>query len=553
MLALVGILLLASLLGYSTYNVATVLAPARGGVFREGVAGNPRFLNPLLCEGNAVDQDLCKLLYRGLTKINKQGRVVPDLALDWTITDNKSYTFRLRDDQYWHDGQRVTADDVLFTVGILQDPSVLSLPDLTVLWRTVQVEKINDFSVRFTLSEPYTPFLDYTAIGLLPKHIYSSVPSAELAANTLHGSPVGAGVMAVEQIAADHIRLKPHPFYAGPSPFLTALEFHFYPDHPSLFGAFVADEIDGISNITPTDLSIVSTRPDLQLFSAEQAGYTILLFNLDNQNTPFFQDKRVRQALYYGLDRQRLIEQVLSGQGIVAHSLLLPENWAYNPQVRQYPYNPAQAASLLNEAGWSDSNNDGVRDKDGRPLQFLLYVGDDTLQTTLIQQIAEDWQKIGVRAASTPVTFAGLVGDFLVPRKFDAVLLNWETPGDPDPYQLWHSTRAEGGGQNYAVWRNPEADAIMEKARTIANEEERKQLYWKFQDIFAEELPGLILYYPVYTYGVNQRVQNVQIGSLNEPAERFANFADWYMVTRRVPANQAPTLIPPTPPGGSTQ
>src|SRR5215217_3877417 len=146
LLALAGIFLLASLLGYSTYSVTTVLVPAHGGVFREGVAGDPRFLNPLLCEANAVDQDLCALLYRGLTKINKQGRVVPDLAQDWTITDGKIYTFRLREDQFWHDGQRVTADDVIFTVSVLQDPNVLSLPDLTGLWSTVTVEKVNDFA-----------------------------------------------------------------------------------------------------------------------------------------------------------------------------------------------------------------------------------------------------------------------------------------------------------------------------------------------------------------------------------------------------------------------
>jgi peptide/nickel transport system substrate-binding protein len=549
LLAFAGIVLLASLLGYSTYSVTTVSVPARGGVFREGVAGNPRFLNPLLCEGNDVDQDLCALLYRGLTKINKQGRVVADLAADWTITDGKIYTFRLREDQFWHDGQRVTADDVIFTVSVLQDPNVLSLPDLTGLWSTVTVEKVNDFAVSFTLSEPYTPFLDYTAIGLLPQHIYAGVPPAELASNALTSNPIGNGPFVVERMAADHIRLRPHPFYAGPSPYFAALEFHFYPDHPSLFAGFVADEIDSISTVLPSDLPIASTRSDLQLFSTEQAGYSIIVFNLDNPNTPFFQDKLVRQALYYGLERQSLTEDVLGGQGIPAHSILMPENWAYNPNVRQYEYDPLQAAQLLTDAGWVDTNNDGVRDKEGRPLQFLLYAGDEAIQTALIERIAQDWQKIGVHAVPTPVTFAGLVGDLLVPRKFDAALLNWETPGDPDPYQLWHSTRAEGGGQNYAVWRNADADALMEKARTTINEEERKQLYWQFQDIFAEELPGLLLYYPVYTYGVNTEVKNVQIGSLNNPSERFADFADWYIVTRRVPANQVPTAVPPTPPG----
>nr|HMN29509.1 ABC transporter substrate-binding protein [Caldilineaceae bacterium] len=383
LLAFVGILLLASLLGYSTYSVTTVLVPAHGGVFREGVAGNPRFLNPLLCEANEVDQDLCALIYRGLTKINKQGRVVPDLALDWTITDEKVYTFRLREDQFWHDGQRVTADDVLFTVGILQDPNVIGLPDLTLLWRTVSVEKLDDFTVRFTLSEPYTPFLDYTAIGLLPRHIYAGVPAAELASSALNTNPIGAGPMAVEQAAADHIRLKPHPFASGASPYISALEFHFYPDHPSLLAAFIADEIDGISAVLPEDMPLAEQRKDLQLLSTVQAAYLSVVFNLTNPNTPFFQDKLVRQALYYALDRNKLIEETLAGQGVIANSPFLPENWAYFSDVRPYEYNVFKAAQLLDAAGWVDSNGDGVRDKDGRPLQFLLRTNDDPLQEAL--------------------------------------------------------------------------------------------------------------------------------------------------------------------------
>ena len=156
-------------------------------------------------------------------------------------------------------------------------------------------------------------------------------------------------------------------------------------------------------------------------------------------------------------------------------------------------------------------------------------------------------------AVPTSVTFAGLVSDFLNPRRFDAALIGWELTGDPDPYPLWHSTQAEGGGQNYSGWNNPEADAVMEKARATISEDERKSLYHQFQDIFADDLPAIVLYYPVYTYGVSDRVHNVQIGSLTQPAERFWTFKDWYMLTRRVPVNQVPAAVPPTPPGSATQ
>lgn len=553
LLALAGILLLATLLGYSSYSLATVLVPDRGGVYREGVAGNPKYLNPLLCDATDIDLDLCKLLYRGLTRIDKQGRVVPDLAEGWTIEEGTVYTFRMRSDQFWHDGQQVTADDVVFTINVLKDPEVFSLPDLTSLWRAVDVEKLDDFTVRFTLSEPFTPFLDYTSIGLLPEHIWRNVPASELATKPLNATAIGNGPLRVVETAADHIRLEPSPFYRGQRPFLNALDLRFYPDHASLFTAFQNGEIDGISRVLAQDLPAATERDDLALFSAVQSEYLTILFNLTNPDVAFLQDKAVRQALFYAINRQRLIDEVAAGQGIIAHSLLLPENWAYNDNIKQYNYDPQRAGELLQEAGWIDSDGDGIRDKDGKPMRLLLYSNDDPGRVALIEQIAADWRAIGVDAVPTPVTFAGLVADFLNPRRFDAALIGWELTGDPDPYPLWHSTQATGGGQNYTGWQNAEADDLIEKARALTDEFERRNLYLQFQDIFAEEVPAILLYHPVYTYGVSTRVHNVQIGSLNQAPERFGTFADWYILTRRVPANQVPASAPPTPPGGGIE
>ncbi|MFN2203227.1 MAG: peptide ABC transporter substrate-binding protein [Caldilineaceae bacterium] len=548
-LALVGIALLALVLGYSTYSVATVLVPDRGGLYREGVAGNPKYLNPLLCDATDVDMDLCALLYRGLTRIDKDGRVVSDLADNWTITDGVVYEFHLKPDQYWHDGEPVTADDVMFTVGVLQDPEVYSLPDLTSLWRAVEAEKVDDRTVRFTLTEPFTPFLDYTSIGLLPAHIWRGIPAKELTTMPLNVTPIGNGPLKVVETAADHIRLEPSPYYAGPRPYLSALELRFYPDHASLFPAFVSGDIEGISQVFVEDLPQATEREDLTLFSSATSEYLSLVLNLKNPDVPFLQEKEIRQALFYGLDRQRLVEEVARGQGIVADSPFLPENWAYNPNVRKYEYDPVKASGLLDAAGWIDTDGDGIRDKDGTPMRLLLYSNDDPLRQDLVERIAADWRAIGVDAEPTIVSFAGLVTDFLNPRRFDVALVGWEIIGDPDPYPLWHSTQATGGGQNYSGWESEEADKLIEEARGLIDEDERKALYYQFQDIFVDELPALLLYYPVYTYGVSNEVHNVQIGSLNQPAERFRTFDQWYMRTRRVPANQVPSNNPPTPPG----
>ena len=551
LLALAGVLILTTLLGYSAYNVATVMVPAEGGVFREGVAGNPKYINPLRCDVTEVDYDLCALLFRGLTRTDKNGRAMPDVAESWTISgDGLIYDFRLKADQYWDDGEPVTVDDVVFTVGILQDPDVYSLPALASLWQAVQVSKVDDRTVRFTLREVFSPFLDYTSIGLLPRHIFATVPPVDIATK-LNTTPIGNGPMKVQEMAADHISLAANPFFAGKKSYIDTLDLRFYPDHPSLFSAFAAGEIDGISRVLPESMPEAIVRDDLQLFSSAQPSYINITLNLDNPNVPFFQEKEVRQALLYGLNREALIQDVAAGQGIIAHSPILPDNWAFNSNVARYAYDLDKARALLDAAGWVDSNGDGIREKDGRPLQFVLHTNDDATRSALIARIAQDWAQIGVYAQATPVTFAGLVNDLLAPRTFEAVLIGWETPGDPDPYPLWHSTQVAGAGQNYSGWKNEQADRVMEKARAELDESGRRELYGEFQQVFADEAPALLLYYPVYTYGVSTSVNNVQMGALNHPSQRFESFADWYMETRRVPTTQAEGLEAPMPPAGT--
>lgn len=552
LLVLAGFLLLTTLLGYSAYSVTTVLVAERGGVFREGVAGNPQYLNPLLCDAHEIDRDICPLLFRGLTRINDHGEIVPDLAESWTVTpDGLVHTFRLTANELWQDGQPITADDVLFTVAMLQDPAFPGDPGLADLARTVRVELIDNLTIRFTLDRPFTPFQDFTTIGLLPRHIWENVPAANLVNNPLNLTPIGNGSMRVAEISADRIRLEPSPFYGRSTPYISALEFRFYPDYPSIFAAYAAGEVDGIRQILPQNLPVARDRDDLQLFTAVQAGYTMVALNLQNPDLPFFNELAVRRALLYSMDRNAMVQQDDFGQGVVAHSPVALENWAYQADVRHYDYDPDQARKLLDQAGWVDSDGDGIRDKNGRLLSFILLTNDDPIHQALIRRMATDWRAVGVQAVPQIVSFAGLVGDFLAPRRFDAVLLSWaDLVGDPDPFPLWHSSQSVEGRQNYSGWANQRADALMELGRRVVDVAERKRIYGEFQSIFAEDVPALLLYYPVYTYGVSTRVKNVQIGPLNRPADRFFTFADWYIVTRRAPSNQVPTNVPPAPPAG---
>jgi peptide/nickel transport system substrate-binding protein len=538
-----GIALLSVLLSYSAYSFTSVLVPDRGGTFREGVAGSAQYLNPLFCHYNEVDQDICALVFNGLTRLDERGRVVPDLAdgPPQTSPDGLTYTFHLRPNLQWQDGVPITADDVLFTVRLMQDPDFPGVPFLGELWRTVEAEKLDDLTVRFTLAQPFTPFLDYTTIGLLPRHLWDGVPPAQALQSHLNIYPVGSGPFRVTEVSADHVRLESNSRYHGPTPYLAAIEFRFYPDYPSLYEAFDRGEIDGISRILPQDLARAEARKDLQLFSAPLSGYVIVLFNLQNPNAPFLQDKAVRQAMMYALDRQKLIDEEVTGQGIVAHSPLMPHSWAYNPEVKRYAQDIEKARRLLDEASYLDSNGDGIREKEGRPLRLILLSDDEPMRQRLTRAISQAWREIGIEAVPQAVTFTGLISDFVFPRQFDAAILSWELTGDPDPYPLWHSTRAANEGQNYGGWANQRADELMEQARSVVDVEKRKSFYHEFQSIFAEELPGLLLYHPVYVYGVSNKVHNVEIGPLNSAGDRWRTIAQWYIVTRRVTLPEADT------------
>jgi peptide/nickel transport system substrate-binding protein len=543
--------LLGSLLGYLAFTFTTTIVPDVGGTYVEGLVGNSRYINPILCQHNQVDRDLCSLIFNGLTKLNEKGEVISDLAERWEISDDGLvYTFHLRRDVLWHDGFPFTADDVVFTIEAMQDPHYQGAPYLAELWRSVDVARVNSHTVRFTLKEPFAPFLHYTTIGILPAHLLADVPAELLPNNPFNRHPIGTGLFQLEEVNAEHALLKANPLFYGPKPYLNKIEFRFYSDQESVLRAYERGEVHGISRVLPEDLTRVEANSGLKLFSARLTGYTLIFLNLKNLGVPFFQEKLVRQALLYGMDRQKLVDRVLKGQGLVAHSPISPGTWAYNSGVVKYEYDPERAKALLTEAGWrvpsppsamigeSIEGSGSVREKAGMRLAFTLLTDDDPLHIELAREIARQWEAIGVEAVPRAVS-SGLARDFLYPRRFEALLIDLELDGDPDPYPLWHSTQRNDEGQNYAGFVNYEADKLLEEARYMTDSGRRAELYHRFQEIFADEVPSLLLYHPIYTYAVDETVKGVQLGPLGDPSDRFRNVTDWHIVTKRVLMGQS--------------
>ncbi|MGC9348623.1 MAG: peptide ABC transporter substrate-binding protein [Anaerolineae bacterium] len=542
----IGFLVAASILAYMASTYTTEFRPAPGGTYVESVGGYPQSLNPLLSFYNDADNDVVALVFSGLTRLDMHGDVVPDLATGWEIEETGiTYTFQLNRDVLWHDGYPFTASDVVFTTELLQDPDYPGPPDIGELWRSVEVTQIDRYTVQFVLREPYAPFLDYTTIGLLPEHILDGTTAADLTRLDFNREPVGTGPFRFSslELGDGHISavtLKRFSRYYGEDAFLETIVLRFYPTPRAAFEAYQDGLVEGVARITLDLLPEAFAAPDLRLYSASTSEMAMIYLNHLVTDTLPFADRRVRQALYYGLDREALVSDVMMGQAVLPQSPLLPGTWAYATEgVPSYDYDPAQAETLLSDAGWRrDAVTETLRNETGQPLSFSLAAANEPQNLAVARSVAEYWQRLGISVtveAVPPLALSGVLDS----RTYEAALARLVIPGDPDPYPFWHETQAlPGQGQNYAGFRHRRMSELVEQARITVKRDERLQLYREFQQLFMEEVPALPLYVPIYTYAMDTRVNGGQLGPLMRPGDRFLTVSDWYVLQRRVVAAQ---------------
>lgn len=546
-LVLVGILLI------SQGPVITPILPqaTSGGVYTEGLVGAMGRLNPLLDWNNSADRDVDRLIYSGVMRTGPNDMLEPDLAESWgTTADGTIYNFSLRPNAVWHDGKPVTSDDVIFTIELMKSPASFYPQDVKDLWSKVEIIRLSDKTLQFKIPEPYAPFLDYMAFGVLPKHLLEGVPLDQVLNADFNLKPVGSGPykfdhLLIEKGQITGVVLVRNDQYHLQEPFIEQVIFKYYSTSADAMDAFRAGEVAGISRITDDILPQALAEPNLSVYTSRLPQMGFVLFNLNNPEVAFLQEVKIRRALMLGLNRQRLIDAFLQGQAILLDGPILPGSWAHYDGVEKIPYDADMAIALLKELGYTlPADGGAVRVKDGKPLAFNLLHPDDAVHTQMAQSIQENWAAIGVQVTLVAVPYASLQNDYLVKRTYQAALVELALPRtpDPDPYPFWHQAESTGG-QNYSQWDNRSASEYLEQARVTTDFGLRARLYRNFQVIFARELPSLPLYVPVYTYGVNDTVQGVQMPPLYDPSDRLSLISQWYLVTRRS-LEQTPTPAP---------
>ena len=545
LLSLIGGLVAVAGALYAVYASSATTVPDVGGIYTEGVVGSPALINPLLADPNSVDSDLSALVFSGLTRIGERGEILPDLATGWDISpDSRTYVFRLRPGVQWHDGKPFTARDVLFTIGLMQSPEFPGGSALAQLWRAVTPEQVDELTVKLTLREPFAPLLAYTAIGVLPSHILGGTAPRDLAKSMFNNRPIGTGPFKFRDSTIEFMTLDRNLDYYFDRPYLVRLKLRFFSSYSAALAGLQRHEIQGLSSVAPGDVARLSSNEQTALYAAPRTGLSLLFLNL---KSPLFQDKPVRQALAYALDRKKLIDVTAAGQGDPLDGPIPAGSWAYSSAAHRYDFAADKAATLLDGAGWT-LGRDGVRARGAQRLEFRLLTNDDPGRVRLAEEIARQLAGIGVRATTASYPPSELITRFLVPRQFDAVVYGIEVGVDPDVYSPWHSSQATADGLNFGGFANRDADRLLESARQTSDVNRRQELYADFQRLFADEAPAIPLYQPRYVYAADRAIQGIRVGLIPDQSAPFLTVADWFMKTRQHYITQDWGLpIPSTP------
>lgn len=526
--------------------------PVKGGFYTEGLIGSLQRLNPLFDIHNPVDRDIDSLIYSSLVTFDERGNAIKDLTASWGVSaDGTVYNFEIKPEVKWHDGAPLTAEDVLFTVELMRNGGDFVPADLQEFWSEIEVVSHSPTSVQFKLPEPFAPFLDYLSFGILPQHLLQGKTIDEIKDMDFNIQPVGSGPYMFDRLIVEEgqitgLVLTAFKDYYGDQPFIEQLVFRYYGDAASALQAYRNGEVQGINHITPDILADALKEVNLSIYTGRLPELSMVFLNLDNPEATFFEDANVRLALYMAINRQYIIDKILNGQAIQADGPIFPGTWAYYDGTPHVELNVERAKQLLDEAGYTVDPEDATKriSKDGLALTFTMLHPDTPQHTLISEAVQQDWAAVGVVVTLEAVPYDVLVTERLENREYQAALvdLNLARYPDPDPYPFWDSIQSTGG-QNYSQWDHKIASEYLEEARITVDAGERARLYRNFQVIFADELPSLPLFYPVYNYGVDRQVQGVRMGPLLDTSDRYATILQWFL-TAETPTQSSTQTAP---------
>lgn len=499
--------------------------PARGDAIVFGTIGDGSTLIPMLASDSA-SHEYAENIFDSLVTYDKTlSRLEPRLAESWDVEEGgQKITFHLRRDVKWTDGQPFTARDVEFGFNLIRDPATLTA--YAEDYKQVQTfTLIDDYTFSVVYEKPFAPALaSWGSMVVLPRHLLEGKNINE---SDYGQHPVGLGPHRFESWERNtRFTLRSNPDYYRGRPWIERVVYRVIPDESTQFLELKSGGLD-MMGLTPLQYSRQTSTPvfarDFRKYRYVSNSYTYMGYNLDD---PRFADVRVRRAFSHAVNKQEIVDAVLFGLGRPAEGPYRPGTSWVNDKLVPYTYDPALSRKLLGEAGWTDTDGDGIVDKDGKPFSFKILTNqgnDQRLKTaTMIQKRLRD---IGVDVEVRVLEWSAFINDFIDKRRFEVIVLGWSLSLDPDQFDIWDSSKTGYKQFNFVGYRNPEVDALLEKGRRTFDEAERKRTYDRLQEILYADQPYTFLYVPEATPILAARFRGIE----EAPAGISWNFPFWYV------------------------
>ena len=534
----------------STFMVSV---PISGGSITEGIIGVPTLVNPVGAITDA-DKDLTALVYSGLMRKDEYGEIIPDLASSYEISpDGKNYTFILKDDARFHDGEKVTADDVVFTIEKIKDPIVKSPRRMS--WDGVSVYKTDDKTVVFTLAQPYISFLDNTTIGILPVHLWKDVNVNEFNINPLNTSKaIGSGPYKIVSVLKnkdgipEEYKLKRFTRFALGKPLIKRINIVSFSNEKDLIKALTNGSIDQAGGVSSENSEMLE-KEGFAIHTATLPRIFGIFFN--SEKNKIFSDENVVRAIDMGIDRQEIVNKILGGYGSVIHNPV-PGDVVYDENIENYERSRVdEAVNLLDKAGWK-LGEDGIRTKGGTTskvvtkkvngktvkqtvnsqepltrLSFSIITGDTPELRQTAELIKEQLAKIGVEVNIDRVYETGQLNQLIRAREYEALFFGQVVNHESDLYSFWHSSQKRDPGLNIAMYNNPKVDSALELIQKILKPEDRMGKYENLKKEFDAKIPAILIYSPEYIYATSPSLNNIYLETITISSDRLSSVYKW--------------------------
>jgi peptide/nickel transport system substrate-binding protein len=522
-----GLLLTAIFLGSCGSNSdQPAPGPASGGTVVIGLLSEPATLNPLVASTTQEKDIIERLFLKLLEEQDDFLNFEPRLARDWVFSqDGLAVTFHLRKDVFWTDGTPCTARDVKFTFELQTDPRI-AWPSRHLKDRIDSVEVVDDYTVRFRFSQRYPyQLMDANDGVIVPEHLLSDCPRDQFSTQPFSRRPAGNGpFMLGRWVSGQYVELVRNPRYYEPGkPYLDRVVFRVVPDDLTLLTLLKKGEIDCLESVSKEAAAdLAADYPDIRIFKYPSRSMTYIAWNLER---PWFQKREVRRALTMAIDRREIINTLLSGMAAECKSPMSPLIWAYDDSIESIPYDPRRAAAILKDNGWSDTDGDGILDRDGRPFEFEMITNNGNQLRVGIVTMAESYlRKVGIKVKPQLLDWNHFISR-VTQSDFDSQVMGWKVGTRADLTELWHSRSNEPGGYNRVGYRNQEVDSLIDKAKNTLDTDQAKALWSRCQRIIYEDQPFTFIAVQYEVIALRSKFKGVRAS----PISFFINLRDWYI------------------------